>query len=254
MSVGQFTLKTWFAYMEELAQGNQLLLHSPTNRHFARKSFEEMLAAKFNDLQYPAMLVDSYEAEGIDNKSNNLLVRRVVAFTIVKKYEAGNYSERLDFETDCETIALQVLSRMYYDRLPNTANGRMKSQVFAAVDLHAWRLDIVSDIFSASMYAAVRVEIPVVNADDRLKFDPAAWDPDSTPPPSIPTTPPLCPVLRVCDNPEEGQHLTYEGGEAVWSDMPNGNVIAGGLFSWDPVLGLMYTRSGILYQVQLNQQ
>lgn len=176
MRVGQFTLKTFFQYMENLARSNQSLLHTDANRHFVRSNFSELVGKAFEDLQSPAMLVDTYEAEGIDRTSDNLLVKRYVAFTIIKRItEKGNHAQLLDLETDCETIAMKVLARMKYDRRSATTNMRAKQQLFADVDLNAWEGHVLNEMLNGA-WAAFRIQVPIINADDRLTMNAADWD------------------------------------------------------------------------------
>lgn len=177
MAVAQFTLKSWFQYMENLARSNQSLLHTgDANCHFVRSTFAELMGAIATKVKSPCMVVESYEAEGVDRKSNNLLIRRHLAFTIIKQLtDRQSQTQLLDFETDCETIALKVLARMYYDRLDSTRTGRAKAQQFANIDLDAWQGDVMSDLLTGN-WAAYRIQVPVINADDRLKMNAADWD------------------------------------------------------------------------------
>lgn len=173
----QMTLKAFHAYMENLATQMEAIGHTTSSCHFVRMSLLDALEANLTKLNSPAMLVENYDARGVDAKSNNLMVQRMVAFTIAKKLpgkDKDNPATRLDYETDCETIALQVLARMRKDRV------HLGGSVFADVDLDAWEGEVATPFFAGD-WAAYRVMVPVSNVDRRLAYDSGLWSDDSTP-------------------------------------------------------------------------
>lgn len=94
--------------------------------------------------------------------------------------------------------------------------------------------------------------------EDVVAEDIACWTPSVVISPPGPASD--CRTLRVCGTPTDGQVPTWVDAEQQYqpqtpaSGPGGGDVIAGGTFSWDATLGLIYTRSAVVYQVQLNPQ
>lgn len=188
----ELTIKGWFQYMEELATRHVLIGHSTTERHYTRGIFQA-IQEQFKGLKSPALLVEAPESEGIDKRSDNLLVQRYVAFTVAKKIptgKAGDHATALDLELDCETIALQLLARMKRDQL------HYADQKFARVELDAWQGESASALLPPGSWVGYRIMVPVMNVDRRLAHDSGNWSDDTSPPALNDATQLSCANLR----------------------------------------------------------
>jgi hypothetical protein len=164
------TWKEWFALAEHLATNLETIGHEPPdNVRYVRASFPELQAVAFSNLSSPALIADAPDSEGIDNSSNNLLARRYLAWTIVKRLGDNNgYADIIDAELECETIALSVLARLRAERI------HKGGKVFADVQMDAWEGDGITP-FLNNGWAGYRIMVPVQVSDQRLKYDPTLW-------------------------------------------------------------------------------
>jgi hypothetical protein len=171
------TIAQMFAYMQNIAVQHVELQHGVGGRKaFARMVLTEAYEKGYTQLDDTALIVESYEEEGIDNKSNNLMARRFLAWHVVKRLTGQNNDadQLISYEEDCQRIAKQVLARLRHDRL------NYDDQRFADVEMEAWRGDSSSALFNGK-WAAWRIEVPVKHVDRQVVFDQNAWDDTTNP-------------------------------------------------------------------------
>ena len=121
-----------------------------------------------------------------------------------------------------------------------------------------WKLAIYgqdngTNLDAALADRAVWTELVRVSSD---LVDPAVYPPNGGGSGTAPDAD-RCRYIVVCGDPSEGQVPTYNatlGRYEPETPVSGGDNIAGGTFSWDVTLGLLYTRGAVVYQVQLNQQ
>ena len=176
------TIREWFSYMQNLASQHGQIQHGVNGRKaFARMRFTEALEQQFTQLATtgPVMLVETYEEDGIDNKSNNLMARRHAAWHICMRLsgQQGDVAQLLAKEEDCQRVAKEVLARMRRDRL------NYDDQRFADVQLENWQGDSSTALFGGS-WAAWRIQVSFTHVDRDQVFDAQDWD-DTTGPADV---------------------------------------------------------------------
>jgi hypothetical protein len=171
------TIAQWFAYMANLAAQHVELRDGVGGRKaFARMVLTEAFEKGYTQLDDTALLVESYEEEGIDKDSDNLQARRFMAWHVVKRLTGQNNDadQLISYEEDCQRIAKQILGRLRRD------SKNYEDRRFAKVVTDAWRGDSSSALFNGK-WAAWRIEVPVTNVDRQLIFDQNAWDDTTNP-------------------------------------------------------------------------
>lgn len=171
------SIREWFVYMQNLAVQHLELQHTVGGRKaFARMKLTEAMEQQFTQLDDMALLVESYEEEGIDNKSNNLMVTHHVAFHVIKRVDGqqGDAEQLVAYEEDCQRVAKQILARLRHDRL------NYDDQRFADVRMEAWRGDSSSYFFNGA-WAGWRIEVPLQHVDRGLVFDVQNWSDTTNP-------------------------------------------------------------------------
>lgn len=175
----QFTVRTFMEYMEQVAAQHTSIGHTDAQPHFTRFNALMALEDQFTKLQSPALMCEHFEAEGVDAKSDNLMVRRYVAYTVAVKVPGGlrstGHDGVLQLEEQAETIALQVLGRMRNDRIHRGGT------IFGEVDMDNWQGQVATPLFNGT-WAAYRITIPVSMVDRRLSYDSQVWDGDVSSP------------------------------------------------------------------------
>lgn len=171
------TIAQWFAYMANLA-AQHVELHDGVGgrKAFARMVLTEAFEKGYTQLDDTALLVESYEEEGIDKDSDNLQARRFMAWHVIKRLGGQNNDAELliSYEEDCQRIAKQILGRLRRD------SKNYDDRRFAKVVTDAWRGDSSSALFNGK-WAGWRIEVPVTNVDRQLIFDENAWDDTTNP-------------------------------------------------------------------------
>lgn len=171
------TIAQWFAYMANLAVQHVELRDGVGGRKaFARMVLTEAFEKGYTQLDDTALLVESYEEEGIDKDSDNLMARRYLAWHVIKRLTGQNNDadQLISLEEDCQRIAKQLLGRLRRD------SKNYDDRRFAKVVTDAWRGDSSSALFNGK-WAAWRIEVPVTNVDRQLVFDQNAWDDTTNP-------------------------------------------------------------------------
>ena len=179
MSVHQgLTIRSMFAYFENIARMLTTIGHDPDNGvvRFARAQYDEAAGiARTGIKSGPALFVDHYTSELIDAKSNNLVMQRTLAFAVMMPLpEKRDYDLTIDRKLQCETVALQVVARLYKDRLASVP--AQKKFINVLLD------DMVGDFIEGPAMVGYEVRIPVQNKEERLIYDAGLWDDDAAAP------------------------------------------------------------------------
>lgn len=173
--VNSLTFREWFEYAEHLARNLTPIGHNPEAGivRYARVRFQEVISLSINELQGPCLLAEMPVSEGIDNKSNNLLAQRYLAWTIADRVDNQTTDvQRMAKETNCESLALRVLGRLRADRIHLQKAGT--SGVFADVAIDRWEGECITEFLSGN-WVGYRIMVPVLVNDKRLTYDPQFW-------------------------------------------------------------------------------
>lgn len=73
------------AYFEQLARSHKDIAHTDSDKHFFRFELEEMLTGMRSKINYPALVLEGYDFEFTDEKSDNVHKRLNCAFMILGK-------------------------------------------------------------------------------------------------------------------------------------------------------------------------
>lgn len=173
-------IRLYYQYMENLARMHEDIAHDPASGRvrFTRMFLDEFLSDKQVKLDGtgPCLMVEPYEARLIDNKSNNILSERVLAFSVVAKPgKRMDRSNAVDLQAQCENIALEILGRIYNERRKGA------NPPFQNVLMHEAEDNPIDQALDGG-WIGWRVQIPVQNTVLELKYDPGRWNDDAAAP------------------------------------------------------------------------
>lgn len=168
-------VRLYFQYMENIARMLTSIGHDPENGvvRFARGQYDEQAGLVRTGIKDgPALFVDHYTSQLIDAKSNNLVMERGLQFAVMMPVpQKRDYDLIVDAKLQCETVAMQVVSRIYHDRRTN--NPAAKKWINVLMD------SLTGDFIEGPNMLGFEVMIPVQNKEERLTYDPGLWDDDA---------------------------------------------------------------------------
>mgnify|MGYP001765790163 CR=1 FL=1 len=105
-------------YFETLARQHKSIGHSDQEKHFFRFEIEEVLAGiNRTDSEYPMLVLEGYNFDYTDNKSDNILKNRNMAFDLLDVVkDITDYSEIHDVWNRMEAIGDDILARVKADK------------------------------------------------------------------------------------------------------------------------------------------
>ena len=109
------THSDYIAFFEDLATRHKLLLHSGSEKHFVRANIEELITGLRSKVAWPCLVLESYELNLVDNKSDDIYLVPTGAFTILTKVQRDNYDQENEAINTCMGIGLDIISAMRKD-------------------------------------------------------------------------------------------------------------------------------------------
>ena len=105
-------------YFENLARRHKSILHTDQEKHFFRFEIEEVLAGiNRTDTVYPLLVLEGYNFEYTDNKSDNILKNRNIAFILLDVvHDITDATEIHDVWNRMESIGDDILARLKADK------------------------------------------------------------------------------------------------------------------------------------------
>ncbi len=165
------TIRTWFTYMETLAAEHVAIGHAAGGPVRYTRMWLDQLLGEVNsklDGQACCLVAEPYDTAFIDNKSNNILAERLVAFSVIKKVVPGNLEATVDAEATCEEVALDILGRMRKDRLTPGSN------VFGDLKLEQAEGTLLPMVANGG-WVGYRIQVPVQNVERRAVYRANRW-------------------------------------------------------------------------------
>jgi hypothetical protein len=169
----------WFAIAENYARTHTLLVHTDSQCHFVRSSFEDLVPAKFTKLKSPALVVDMPPLDGYDDNGSPR-VGRALEFTVLHKVPDMSRSALvLDLEDLCETIALQIVGKMRQEQTLKLDHAQASSlSLYGQIDLSGLKGECITGALDGA-WVGYRVQVPVLHHERRLTYDPSLWNDDA---------------------------------------------------------------------------
>jgi hypothetical protein len=111
----------YVAYFENLARMHEQILHTDSEKHFFRLDPDEYLIGLKSDVNYPALMLESYDCDFTDREANSILKTINGAFAILKHLdEEGDTASMHLIWDECEQIGLDILVRAYNEKYIRT--------------------------------------------------------------------------------------------------------------------------------------
>ena len=108
------TYLNYISYFENLA--NEYLGHTSEEKHFFRKGLEEFLNGLQTSVNYPAMLLDSYDFKYNDNGADDVNKERTIAFLIIDNAaDTEDYNRIDEIYNNTEAIIDNIFNRLRAD-------------------------------------------------------------------------------------------------------------------------------------------
>lgn len=105
-------------YFETLARQHKSIGHSDSEKHFFRFEIEEVLAGiNRTDSEYPMLVMEGYNFDYTDNKSDNILKNRNGAFMLIDVVnDITDYDQVHEVWNRMESIGDDILARIKADK------------------------------------------------------------------------------------------------------------------------------------------
>lgn len=104
-------------YFKEIAE--QFLGHTEVEKHFFRKGLDEFLNGLSTSVNYPALLLDSYDFSFDDNGADNVMKPRTAAFMVIDHVNDIEDYDLIDAAMDrTEEIVNLIYNKMRRDIAP----------------------------------------------------------------------------------------------------------------------------------------
>jgi hypothetical protein len=126
-------------YFENIARAHVAIQHRSDEKHFYRFELDELYTG-LSGINYPALMLESYNLGFTDNRSDNVLKNRGMAFMLIGHVtDASDYDAINSLYDELETIGDDILARMRADK--NDKNVK----VIKDFDLSKVEVSIVSN-------------------------------------------------------------------------------------------------------------
>lgn len=120
-------------YFETLATEHVSILHSETEKHFFRFEIDEVLAGlNRTDVCFPLLILEGYNFDFTDNRSDNVIKNRSGAFVLLNSiYDSSDYELVHEIWDELEEIGDDIIARIRADKesrmVPVVRNFSMES-------------------------------------------------------------------------------------------------------------------------------
>jgi len=106
------------AYFENLARTHVEIQHSEHEKHFFRYELDEVLnGIQRSDVAYPMLILEGYNYDYTDNKSDNIIKNRTSAFILLNHCpDISDYNKVHEIWDNLETIADDILIKIKTDK------------------------------------------------------------------------------------------------------------------------------------------
>jgi hypothetical protein len=109
------------AYFEDIAKKHKAIGHSNSEKHFFRLELDEFYAGLRNDINYPALVLEGYDFNFTDNKSDNVIKNRNGAFMLIDHCAEADDFDRIHQIWDAlEEIGDDILIKILADKRDRT--------------------------------------------------------------------------------------------------------------------------------------
>lgn len=108
-------------YFKLLAEEHVDIQHSDTKKHFFRFELDEVISGLCTKLNYPALILEAYDFDYSESRSDNILKARNGAFMLIDKVsDQGDYDRIHEVWDEMEAIGDEILIRMRADKEKKT--------------------------------------------------------------------------------------------------------------------------------------
>jgi hypothetical protein len=109
------------AYFKKIATEHIEIKHTESKKHFYRFELDEVISALCSKINYPALILESYDFNYSDSHSDNIMKKRSGAFILIDKVrDSGNYEEIHTVWDKLEGIGEDILIRIRADKAAKT--------------------------------------------------------------------------------------------------------------------------------------
>lgn len=151
--MGKF--KVYSDYFLNVAVNNKAIGHTDLKKRYYRIVFEEFLSGLRGKVDDVCLILEPFDFDFKDSRSDNFLKNRTGAFSIVKKVDQHNYDEITDAYDQLEDVVDEILALMT-DKKQTRAHPLITS--FEIKDTRT----VSFDFSKVSGFVGFRTEFPIV--------------------------------------------------------------------------------------------
>jgi hypothetical protein len=105
------------SYFEKIASEHIEIRHTAAKKHFYRFELDEVITALCTNINYPALILESYDFNYGDSQSDNIMKHRSGAFILIDRVpDQGDYNKIHEVWDNMEQIGDDILVRMRSDK------------------------------------------------------------------------------------------------------------------------------------------
>ena len=111
------TFTDFITYWENIAKNHKSIKHTSSDMHFCRLELEEVLSGLKSELNYPALIVETYDWRMQDLSSDNVLKQRTCGVMVLDRCDdRGNFSDDVTTLSTIESIIDDILTLIRHHR------------------------------------------------------------------------------------------------------------------------------------------
>ena len=113
----------YVAYFESIARSHVDIGHTDESKHFFRFELADLLTQVRTKMKFPALVLEGYDFNFQDSKSDNVMKSRNGAFMLLKKVsDKGDLNAIQKVYDEMEVIGDEILIKMLDDKRNNNNN------------------------------------------------------------------------------------------------------------------------------------
>ncbi len=159
------TFDFYVQYFKTIAETHKDIGHTDQEKHFYRLNISEVQNTLRSIVPGKVFMLESYEGQLIDQRSDNVRDEQLCAFMILGHVPPGDFDQENIILGECKRIGFEVISKLYKDKKDNVAELRG----FDIGSVHYMKVGPIFDNYFGYRFTHS------INDKANVAYDPAKW-------------------------------------------------------------------------------